>query len=72
MRDLNSVEQRLQRIEDKLDTHLGQIHSTSERIVKLEEGLSGVRGYIKVILSTVTAIISLAVTGIIQYLTKHP
>ena len=55
--DLETIDKRLDRIEGKLDNHL-------ERVSKLEEGLKSVRGYIKVGLSIMTAIVA----GVIKVL----
>lgn len=55
--DLGDIDRRLERIEDKLDSHL-------DRVSRVEEAVSGMRGNVRILFSLVLAGISAVVTAI--------
>lgn len=57
--DFGRIEQRLDRIEGKLDNHL-------ERVAKVEEAVEGMRGHIRLILSAITAVVTTGIMVLVQ------
>lgn len=60
MNDFERIEKKIDKINDKLDDHLG-------RLSKTEESVNWMKGYIKVL----TASIISTATGIILWLVEH-
>jgi hypothetical protein len=56
--DMDKIDQRLQRIEDKLDSHL-------ERVTKVEKDIEWLRGHLSIATSMVLGIISFL--GVVLY-----
>ena len=62
--DFDKIYNKLESIDDKLDTHM---ISMEGRVTSLEEKYQGIRGHIRLIMTLIMA----TVTGIISWVSQH-